>query len=164
MKRSTLILALMLVAAAVAAAGVTAAARPTRVVATAKNAKLGKTILVTTKGLTLYSLSVERKGKFICTNASCLSFWKPLVVRANTTPAGVAHLATVRRPDGRRQVTYKGAPLYTFTGDHSRGDAGGEGFKDVGVWHAAAVGGTSKAASPSPTSGGGGYGGGGSYP
>ncbi len=40
------------------------------------------------------------------------------------------------------QVTYKGGPLYTFTGDHGRGDANGQGFKDVGVWHAAAVSGS----------------------
>ncbi len=40
------------------------------------------------------------------------------------------------------QVTYKGGPLYTFTGDHGRGDANGQGFKDVGVWHAGAVSGS----------------------
>ena len=42
------------------------------------------------------------------------------------------------------QVTYKGGPLYTFTGDHGRGDANGQGFgfNDVGVWHAAAVSGS----------------------
>jgi predicted lipoprotein with Yx(FWY)xxD motif len=62
----------------------------------------------------------------------------------------------VRRPDGRRQVTYKGGPLYTFSGDSRRSDAKGEGFKDVGVWHAATVG----ASAPPPattTTGGGGY-------
>jgi predicted lipoprotein with Yx(FWY)xxD motif len=37
-------------------------------------------------------------------------------------------------------VTFRGAPLYTFYLDHKRGDAGGEGFKDVGTWHAASPG------------------------
>jgi len=128
------------------------------VVTTAHNATLGKTVLVTTKGRTLYSLSAERNGRFICTDKTCLSFWKPLVVPAGATPTGAAHLATIKRPDGRRQVTYTGGPLYTFSGDHARGDAKGEGFKDVGTWHAVAVGHGSGSPSPTTTSSGG-YGG-----
>jgi predicted lipoprotein with Yx(FWY)xxD motif len=119
-----------------AAAGSAARAR---VVMTVKNPRLGKTVLVDRKGLTLYSLSVERRGKFICANSACLSFWTPLVVPKGTTPTGVAGLGTIRRPDGRIQVTYRGGPLYVFYLDHKRGDVGGEGFKDVGVWHAATV-------------------------
>ena len=126
-----------------------------RVVRTAKNAKLGTTVLVTAKGRTLYSLSAERKGTFICVDMSCLSFWHPLVVPAGATPAGSPGLGTVKRPDGRRQVTFRGGPLYTFSGDHARGDAKGEGFKDVGTWHAAATGGNASSPAPAPTSGGG---------
>ena len=86
--------------------------------------------------MTLYSLSVERRGRFICTDSDCLSFWTPLTVRSGTKPRGtVGSLGTVRRPDGKTQVTYKGKPLYTFYED-GRGDANGEGFKDVGTWHA----------------------------
>jgi predicted lipoprotein with Yx(FWY)xxD motif len=107
------------------------------VVSTAKNASLGKTVLVNRRGLTLYSLNVERRGRFICTDSTCLSFWTPLVVPKGTTPTGVAGLATVKRRDGRIQVAYRGRPLYTFYLDRKRGDAGGEGFEDVGVWHAA---------------------------
>ena len=36
-------------------------------------------------------------------------------------------------------VTYRGGPLYTFYPEPPRGDDGGEGFKDVGIWHAAAA-------------------------
>ena len=108
-----------------------------RVVSTAKNADLGKTVLVNRRGLTLYSLSAERRGRFICTDSTCLSFWTPLVVKLGTKPTGVAGLGTVKRPDGRTQVTFLGRPLYTFYLDSARGDAGGEGFRDVGVWHAA---------------------------
>jgi predicted lipoprotein with Yx(FWY)xxD motif len=93
---------------------------------------------VNRRGLTLNSLSVERRGRFICTDASCLSFWTPLVVAKGTTPTGITGLGTIKRPDGRVQVTYRGGPLYTFYLDPKRGDMGGEGFKDVGVWHAAA--------------------------
>jgi predicted lipoprotein with Yx(FWY)xxD motif len=159
------ILAAALVAALAAAAVAMAVAgggHRVRVVATAKNSTLGKTVLVTTNGMTLYSLSVERKGKFICVGKACLAFWHPLVVKSGVTPTGATGLATVKRPDGRQQVTFRGGPLYTFSGDHARGDAKGDGFKDVGVWHAAAVGsggGTAPAPAPTTTSSGSGYGG-----
>jgi predicted lipoprotein with Yx(FWY)xxD motif len=115
-----------------------AAAATVKVVSTAHNARLHKTILVTRTGLTLYSLSVERHGKFICTGG-CLSFWKPLTVKKGQTPAGIRGLGTVRRPDKRIQVAYRGAPLYTFVQDRKRGDIKGNGIRDVGVWHPVAV-------------------------
>jgi predicted lipoprotein with Yx(FWY)xxD motif len=34
-------------------------------------------------------------------------------------------------------VTYRGLPLYRFTGDTKPGETTGEGIRDVGVWHAA---------------------------
>jgi predicted lipoprotein with Yx(FWY)xxD motif len=119
----------------------------------------GKTILVNRRGLTLYRLSVERKGHFICTNSACLALWHPLVVAHGTTPTGAKSLSTVKRPDGRSQVAYKGGPLYTFAQDKKPGDMKGNGFKDVGIWRVVTVSGTSTPA-PAPSSGGG-YGGGG---
>jgi predicted lipoprotein with Yx(FWY)xxD motif len=105
-------------------------------ISTAQNATLGKRILVTGGGRTLYSLSAETRGRFICTGA-CLSTWPPLILKGGARPAGVSGLGTIKRPDGRRQVTYKGKPLYRFASDARKGDANGEGFRDVGVWHAA---------------------------
>jgi predicted lipoprotein with Yx(FWY)xxD motif len=119
----------------------------------------GKTILVNRRGLTLYHLSVERKGHFICTTSGCLALWHPLVVAHGTTPTGAKSLSTVKRPDGRTQVAYKGGPLYTFAQDHKPGDMKGNGFKDVGTWRVVTVSGTTTPA-PAPSSGGG-YGGGG---
>jgi predicted lipoprotein with Yx(FWY)xxD motif len=116
-----------------------ATAQPTkRVAKEAENATLNETILVTMKGKTLYSLSAETKGRFICTGA-CLASWKPLVVPAGVKPTGPVALSTRKRPDGRTQVTYKGLPLYSFNGDTKPGEANGQGLKDVGTWHAARV-------------------------
>ena len=112
----------------------------TRVVMTAKNKTLGKTILVNRQGLTLYSLSVERHGRFICKNAACLSLWKPLIVAMGVKPTGVSGLGTVKRPNGRIQVSYRGGPLYRFVQDRKRGDVKGNGFKDVGTWRVVVVG------------------------
>ena len=147
MQRSSTLSRGLLLAAAFAA-GLAAAfyavnasgAGGTRVVMTAKNKTLGKTILVNRSGLTLYSLSVERHGRFICKNAACLSLWKPLVVAKGVKPTGVSGLGTVKRPDGRIQVSYHGGPLYRFVQDRKRGDVKGNGFKDVGTWRVVVVG------------------------
>jgi predicted lipoprotein with Yx(FWY)xxD motif len=116
-----------------------AAGESSRVVAkSAKNKTLGKTVLVTPRGMTLYSLTVETHGKFICTTKFCLSLWTPLIVPRGTTPTGAHLLGTIKRPDdGRTQVTYRGRPLYTFNEDTKPGDVKGNGFKDVGTWLAA---------------------------
>ena len=121
---------------------------------------IGKKVLVTRAGMTLYSLSAETHGRFICKDGTCLSLWHPLVVARGSKPTGASHLATVRRPDGRTQVTFKGKPLYTFAGDKKSGQAKGEGFKDVGTWHVAAVSASSKTAPAQPMNQGtgGGYG------
>lgn len=115
----------------------------------AESAALGKTILTTVKGRTLYSLSAETGGKFICTG-SCLSAWRPLIVARTVQATGPVHLAQVERPDGRIQVTYKGRPLYTFSGDSKAGDVNGEGIKDVGTWRAAVTGKLPPAPQPQP--------------
>jgi predicted lipoprotein with Yx(FWY)xxD motif len=100
----------------------------------------GRTLLTTTAGRTLYTLSVEKHGKFVCTAESgCTGIWHPLTVAAGVKPRGPVKLGTVSRPEGTVQVTYRGLPLYTFASDKKAGQVKGEGLKDVGVWHAATV-------------------------
>jgi predicted lipoprotein with Yx(FWY)xxD motif len=115
-------------------------------VKTASNPKLGATILVNSGGMTLYRLSAETGGKFICTSTSCLAVWHPLAAAAGSTPSGASSLSVVKRPDGSAQVAYKGQPLYTFASDAKPGDTSGQGVKDVGTWNAVTVGGGSAAA------------------
>jgi predicted lipoprotein with Yx(FWY)xxD motif len=109
---------------------------PKTVVKTVKSG--GHTLLATRGGHTLYSLSVETHGKFVCTAMSgCTSIWHPLTVAAGVVPKGPVKLGTVKRPEGTVQVTYRGRPLYTFGGDKKAGQTKGEGIHDVGTWHAA---------------------------
>jgi predicted lipoprotein with Yx(FWY)xxD motif len=144
------------------------------VVKTASNS-LG-TILVDSQGMTLYHLSGEQNGKFICTSSACVGVWHPLIASSTSAPSGeVSSLGTVKRPEGTVQVTYKGTPLYTFTGDQQSGETKGQGIKDVGTWRvvttssgsapAASTGSTPATPAPSTgssseesSSGGGGYG------
>jgi predicted lipoprotein with Yx(FWY)xxD motif len=102
--------------------------------------------------MTLYSLSAERGGKFICTNSACTKIWHPLTVAGGAKPSGsVGSLGVVKRPGGTEQVTYKGMPLYTFAQDHA-GQANGQGVKDVGVWNAVSTGSASGSTSTSASS------------
>jgi predicted lipoprotein with Yx(FWY)xxD motif len=150
------------------------------VVKTASNATLHATVLVNAQGMTLYSLSAEKNGKFICTSSACVAVWHPLSASSTAMPSGaVGSLGTVKRPDGTVQVTYKGMPLYTFAQDKQPGEAGGQGIKDVGTWGAVTVtaassgaGGatttsttatTTPAETPAPAGSGGGGSGGGGY-
>jgi len=143
---ATLAIALLASGSTSVAGQLRAANSSKRVVAKAQNATLEETVLTTTKGRTLYSLSV---GKLICTG-SCLSVWHPLVVPAKTKPTGPVKLGTIVRPDnGVTQVTYRGRPLYRFGGDSKNGEANGEGIKDVGTWHAATAPGA-QASEPQP--------------
>ena len=116
------------------------------VVKTASNSTLGATVLTNSAGMTLYALSAEHNGKFICTTSACTAIWHPL--SAGGTPGGsVGSLGTVKRPDGTEQVTYKGMPLYTFAQDRQPGEANGEGIKDVGTWSAVTTSGASSTGS-----------------
>jgi predicted lipoprotein with Yx(FWY)xxD motif len=134
--RNLSLLALAAVLAVSAVAVPMALARASKTVAAEATApSLPKTVLTNTKGLTLYTLSGETSTKFICTGA-CLKSWPPLLVAAGTKPKGPVALSTTKRPEGKTQVTYKGMPVYTFSGDSKKGEANGEGLKDVGVWHA----------------------------
>jgi predicted lipoprotein with Yx(FWY)xxD motif len=117
-------------AAAGLAAGAQAQVRPAAagssatVVNVASRPKFGK-ILVTVKvGMSLYYMP---SGS--C-NASCQGVWPPLFMpKGKTTPKGAPCLATAKLGH-KLQVTYKGRPLYTFTGDsgHSVNGNGVAGF------------------------------------
>jgi len=89
--------------------------------------------------MTLYHLSGEQKGKFICASPACVQVWRPLSAAAGAPSGSVGSLGTVKRPDGTEQVTYKGMPLYTFAQDQQPGDTKGQGIKDVGTWTAVTI-------------------------
>jgi predicted lipoprotein with Yx(FWY)xxD motif len=120
------------------------------------------TILVDSQGMTLYHLSGEQNGKFICTSSACVGVWHPLIAPSSTPSGEVGSLGTVKRPEGTVQVTYKGTPLYTFTGDQQSGETKGQGIKDVGTWSVVTTGSnstpatstSSTPATPAPSTGG----------
>ena len=51
----------------------------------------------------------------------------------------VTKLSRIARPDGTRQVTYNGHPLYYYARDRGPGDARGQGLASFGAsWYALA--------------------------
>lgn len=127
------------------------------------------TYLTNGSGQALYLFAADHGGRSACSGA-CAAAWPPLKTTGPPKAAGGAKagkLATTSRPDGSKQVTYGGHPLYTFTGDTTAGDTNGEGSSAFGAkWWLVTPNGTaltgSGASSPSggPSSSSGGTGGG----
>jgi predicted lipoprotein with Yx(FWY)xxD motif len=89
-----------------------------------------QTILVDSKGITLYYYTPDRGGKVTCT-AKCAQAWPPLRLSSGTTPTGgsgvTGRLGMVNNPEGGSQVTYNGWPLYYFAKDKDAEDTYGQG-------------------------------------
>jgi predicted lipoprotein with Yx(FWY)xxD motif len=97
------------------------------------NTSLGRS-LVNSRGRTLYLFGKDRKGKSGCPG-QCASVWPPLIAAGKPrAAAGVkaSLLGTMKRADGRMQVTYNRHPLYMFVKDTKRGQTNGEGLSAFG--------------------------------
>jgi predicted lipoprotein with Yx(FWY)xxD motif len=94
------------------------------------------TILVTSKGFTLYRLNKDSMNHSVCTGA-CAQTWPPLLVTGSGSPvagSGVSGLGTIDVAGGK-QVTYHGMPLYTFAEDTAPGQTNGQDVTDTwGTW------------------------------
>jgi predicted lipoprotein with Yx(FWY)xxD motif len=85
--------------------------------------------LVDADGAALYTSDQEMNGTVRCVEG-CAAIWLPLTATNPTAGSDVSGtLGTVKRPDGARQVTLDGKPLYRFTEDPP-GEVTGDGFKD----------------------------------
>ena len=127
------------------------------------------TVLVAGNGRTLYLLTADSPGKSTCTASPCTGAWPPLLLTAGATSpkagTGVTAslLGTATGSAGATQVTYKGWPLYMYSGDSGAGQANGEGISSFGgTWHAVSpsgqpvmMGGSSPGGGGSPAGGGG---------
>ncbi|HVP20766.1 MAG TPA: hypothetical protein VMS73_02780 [Anaerolineaceae bacterium] len=85
-------------------------------------------------GMSLYISLKDVQGKSNC-SAACLATWRPVLVNGKIIPGAgvnVARLGVITLPDGTHQVTYLGAPLYTYSKDVNPGDTNGHGVD--GVW------------------------------
>jgi predicted lipoprotein with Yx(FWY)xxD motif len=103
-------------------------------------APLGK-YLTGDNGMTLYTFKKDTAGdgKSAC-SGQCATNWPPFTLDDGEKAVGGAGasgtIATIKRDDGKDQVTYNGAPLYYFAGDSKAGDTNGQALSNV--WFVAA--------------------------
>jgi predicted lipoprotein with Yx(FWY)xxD motif len=113
-----------------------------------------KTVVVNPAGHTLYSLTPETSHHLLC-GPGCRSIWPPLTVPSRSTKIVLGSaikgtLGLVRRGKNVLQVTFRGRPVYRYSGDHAKGEANGDGIEaDGGIWHPVSP--TAAAAPTSPT-------------
>lgn len=85
---------------------------------TVRSTQYGK-VLFTSAGQALYVFEAD-KGKTSHCYGKCAQSWPPLLTMgAPVAGAGTDHmlLGVTMRKDGSHQVTYKGHPLYRYSGD-----------------------------------------------
>ncbi len=93
------------------------------------------TVLVNSKSMTVYDFGKDGKSHSACTG-KCAKRWPFVKAPAKLPKAlpGVSgKLGVLVRPNGKRQLTVDGRPVYTFSGDHAPGDANGQGLRQ-GLW------------------------------
>ena len=158
---------------ALVAAGTALAALP-RAHVSVRSTSLGS-VLVDTRGHTLYAFDLDKGAKSMCTTGVCAATWAPFLTTAKPVTAGgvsAAKVGLAKRAGGKWQVMYSGHLLYFFAGDKAAGQVRGA---SIAHWAALSktgatvkpqAGGTGTSPAPTPTTTdpyGGGYGGGDGY-
>ena len=82
------------------------------------------------QGFTLYVFDNDLGSASSNCNDDCATNWPPVIV-ADGTVSGLPNLGTITRADNSIQATYKGRPLYFFSGDNAAGDNNGDGVNNV---------------------------------
>lgn len=80
--------------------------------------------------MSLYTFDrdVQWSGQSRCLD-DCARQFPPM--QAAATDKRIKDYRVLARPDGSRQWTFQGKPLYRFSGDRRPGDTGGEGYANL---------------------------------
>jgi predicted lipoprotein with Yx(FWY)xxD motif len=118
-----------------------AASTTPAVVIVTKQGKPGTILAAGPKRLTVYLFEGDKGTTSSCTGG-CAKVWPPVTTGASAIAGGSANAAdigTITRPDGSKQVTYKGHPLYFYAKDGDSGDVYGQGINSFGAdWYVVA--------------------------
>ena len=89
--------------------------------------------LVDRRGFALYRFTHDTRPASTC-YAACAGAWPPYLVPPKQAPRATdgGLVGTVRRTDGRIQVTYAGHPLYYYVGDRRPGQVLCQGVTEFG--------------------------------
>jgi predicted lipoprotein with Yx(FWY)xxD motif len=100
-----------------------------------KQDKLGTILDAGPKQKTVYLFEGDKASQSACAGA-CTHVWPPVTTAGAAKSGGgavAADLGTITRPDGTKQVTYKGHPLYYFVEDSGAGMTKGQGSDGFGA-------------------------------
>jgi len=88
--------------------------------------------LTDSSGMTLYYFTRDSKGKSVCTNG-CTDIWPVFNTDTLTLPSSLkkADFGQITRSDGKKQITFRGYPLYYYSIDKKAGDTNGQGIGNV---------------------------------
>lgn len=90
--------------------------------------------LVDQNGATLYVFKKDAPDKSVCgAGNGCIDKWPAFFVDKPDLGDNLkaADVGVITREDGKRQITYKGMPLYFFFKDVKAGDTNGQGVNNV---------------------------------
>jgi predicted lipoprotein with Yx(FWY)xxD motif len=97
------------------------------------------TVLADGKGITVYLFEKDTGTASSCYGA-CAAAWPPVLTTATPVAGSGAQaslLGTIKRTDGKTQVTYAGHPLYYFSASIKPGQVNGQGVHAFGAgWDA----------------------------
>jgi predicted lipoprotein with Yx(FWY)xxD motif len=137
MRRLLTITLLALAAGALAAPPAVVAAPRARALTVYVDRSQFGPILFAGNGRALYAFTRDANGRSNCSGA-CAAAWPPALVSADARPrkgARASLVGTIRRADGKRQLTYGGRPLYYYVGDRSPGQVLCENVREFGgLW------------------------------
>lgn len=127
--------ALLVALPGIAACSAYAQEGPAPTVSVRQDPALGP-LLTDAQGWTLYIFTRDQPDMSTCTG-QCAANWPPLTIEGDPVvpPDLPGTVGVVVRPDGARQVTYNGMPVYYFAGDAQPGETNGHGAG--GVWFVA---------------------------
>jgi predicted lipoprotein with Yx(FWY)xxD motif len=103
-----------------------AVAAPARTLVSTRSTTLGS-VLVDSRGHTLYVFDLDHGTKSSCTGA-CTASWHAFLTSSKPVAlhgVGASKLGLVKRASGKSQVTFMGHPLYFYVGDRKAGDVHG---------------------------------------
>ena len=109
-------------------------------------------VLANGQGKTLYYFTLDQytNGASACDEV-CARTWPVFftdTIRVSS-PLNPADFASITRADGTKQTTYRGRPLYFYSGDSKPGSINGSGINKV--WYVANIAGTVPTTPPTPT-------------
>ncbi len=84
------------------------------------------------KDMTLYWFKKDAAGKSACAGA-CAEKWPVYYAATVKAPDGIGaqDFGIIDREDGKKQTTFRGYPLYYWSGDAKAGETKGNGFNQL---------------------------------